>query len=128
MGKKISTIVFVGITLSLLAVGGYVMAASGDMTLPPSGEQVIDLKDLSPFGTCGQLDCILVKIMDLIFYIAIPLTSIMVLWGGFQILTAGGDPEKVKTGGKTVLYSAIGFAVVLVSRSVVSLITDIINQ
>ena len=104
------------------------LAQSGGGTNPPGGEQVIDLKDLSPLGTCGKLDCILVKILDFVFYLAIPLTSIMVLWGGFQILTAAGNPEKVKTGGKTVLYAAVGFAVVILSKAVSYLITDIISK
>ncbi len=128
MGKKVSAVVLVGVVLSFLVVGGYVLAASGDAIIPPSGDQVIDLKDLSPFGTCEKLDCILAKILDLIYYISIPITSIMVLWGGFQILTAAGDPEKVKTGGKTVLYAAIGFAVIIISKAIVYLITDIISK
>lgn len=120
---------FLGMALLLVIAAPQVMAA------PPSGgttgdstEQVIDLKDLSPLGTCGKLDCILVKILDFVFYLAIPLTSIMVLWGGFQILTAAGNPEKVKTGGKTVLYAAVGFAVVILSKAVAFLITDIISK
>lgn len=129
MDKKIIITLFFGAALFLVVAAPQVMAA------PPSGgttgdstEQVIDLKDLSPLGTCGQLDCILEKIMDLIYYLSIPITSIMVLWGGFQILTAAGSPEKVKTGGKTVLYAAIGFAVVILSRAVTYLITDIISK
>ena len=124
MGKKIGKVILIGVVLSLLVMAMPALADIGGT----SGEKVIDLKDLSPLGTCGKLDCILVKILDFVFYLAIPLTSIMVLWGGFQILTAAGNPEKVKTGGKTVLYAAVGFAVVILSKAVSYLITDIISK
>lgn len=126
MVKKLNKLFVFGAIIFLVLIAGHALAVVGG-TSASSSEQTINLKDLSPFGTCGQLDCILKKIMDFIFYLAIPLTSIMVLWGGFQLLTAAGDPEKVKNGGKTVLYSAIGFAVVLLSKFVVALITDIIK-
>ena len=132
MGKKINMVLVLGAVVFLCLFVTQALAQSGGGTnppaTPPGGEQVIDLKDLSPLGTCGKLDCILVKILDFVFYLAIPLTSIMVLWGGFQILTAAGNPEKVKTGGKTVLYAAVGFAVVILSKAVSYLITDIISK
>lgn len=67
------------------------------------------------------------KIADLLTTIAIPIVGIMVVVGGFQIMTAGGDPEKYKTGKKTILYAAIGFAVVLLAESVVTIINDFVN-
>lgn len=124
MGKKVSKILILGMAVLFVLVAAQAVAQVGGT----SGEKVIDLKDLSPLGTCGKLDCILVKILDFVFYLAIPLTSIMVLWGGFQILTAAGNPERVKTGGKTVLYAAVGFAVVILSKAVAFLITDIISK
>ena len=58
------------------------------------------------------------KIIDAMMVIAIPIVAIMVLYGGFQIMTAGGDPEKFTKGRKTILYAAVGFVVVLVAKSV----------
>jgi hypothetical protein len=126
--RKDPKILFVfgaALLVSLLAGGALAQSVGG--TNPPGDQEIINLKDLSPFGECGKLDCVLAKILDLLYYIAIPITSIMVLWGGFQILTAAGKPEQVKTGGKTVLYAAVGFAVVIISRYVVNLISDILG-
>jgi hypothetical protein len=45
---------------------------------------------------------------------------IMMLWGGFQILTAGGDEEKVKKW-KTILIQAVaGLIVVFIANSIIT--------
>lgn len=43
-----------------------------------------------------------------------------VLWAGFQILTAGGDEEKVKTGRKVIIQVIIGIVVMWLAYSVVA--------
>jgi Type IV secretion system pilin len=59
--------------------------------------------------------------------IAIPLTVIMVMIGAFQIMTAGGDPEKFSSGRKTILYAAVGFAIAVIAGGVTTLIKSIIT-
>lgn len=49
------------------------------------------------------------------------LTLLMLIWGGFQWLTSGGSPERVKKGTDTMLWAAIG--VFLVFSSYIILIT-----
>jgi hypothetical protein len=49
----------------------------------------------------------------------------MVLWGGFQMMTSAGDPEKFSTGRKTIVYAAVGFFVVLLANSVATVIQSI---
>jgi hypothetical protein len=63
----------------------------------------------------------------LAFYIAPAIVVIMVLYGAFQILTAGGAPEKIATGRKTILYAVIGYAVVLIAAGIVAVIQDLIG-
>jgi len=50
-----------------------------------------------------------------------------VLIGGFQMITAAGNAEKFSSGRKTILYAAIGFAVVLAAKAVVVLIKNILG-
>lgn len=42
------------------------------------------------------------------------------LWAGFNILTAGGDEEKVKKGRTTIIQVVIGIVVMWLAYSVVS--------
>ncbi len=74
---------------------------------------------------CGDIPCVVGKIINILFDISIPIVAIMVLIGGFQILTAGGNEEKFKLGRKTILYAAIGFGVILIANSVVTIIQNL---
>lgn len=42
------------------------------------------------------------------------------LWAGFQIMTAGGDDEKVKHGRKTIIQVVIGIVVMWLAYAIVS--------
>lgn len=78
----------------------------------------------SVFGTssCSGLVCMANKIIDFLTVVAVPIMAIMVLYGGFQLVTAGGNPEKFKSGRTTVLYAAVGFVVILAAKGVVAVI------
>jgi len=41
------------------------------------------------------------------------------LWGGFQIVTAGGEEEKVKKGRTILIQVAIGLVVIFLANSIV---------
>ena len=68
-----------------------------------------------------------VKIIGALTTIAAPIVAVMVLIGGFQILTAAGDPEKFSKGEKTILYAAVGFVVILLAQGVVGIINSIFS-
>jgi hypothetical protein len=103
---RLSRIKFIAISLSLAA---FRFAAA-------------DLVD--PLNGC-KLPCLAGKITSLLFTISIPIVSIMVLVGGFQIMTAGGNPEKASSGKKTILYAAIGFLVVLMADQVPKILQNL---
>ena len=73
----------------------------------------------NPLGAnCGTLGCPVTKVINFMIAIAIPLCAIMVLIGGFQMMTSSGNPEKFKSGRNTILYAAAGFAVVLLAKGI----------
>ena len=59
--------------------------------------------------------------------IATPLCVIMALVGGFQLMSSAGSPEKVSQGRKTILWAAVGYAIVLIAGGLASLLKTIIN-
>ena len=71
---------------------------------------------------------VIANITQFLVYIAIPLTAIMVLVGGFQMITAGGDPEKFSKGRKTLMYAAIGFAIVLLASGIAAIIQNFLGS
>jgi hypothetical protein len=82
----------------------------------------------NPLGSgCNDLSCPVTAVINFLFTLAIPICAIMVLVGGFQMMTAAGNPEKFSSGKKTILYAVIGFAVVIVARSVSILVGNLLG-
>lgn len=48
------------------------------------------------------------------------------IWGGFQILTAGGDEEKVKKGRTIIIQVVIGIIVIVLAGSVVKWVINLV--
>jgi hypothetical protein len=51
----------------------------------------------------------------------------MVVIGGFQLMTAAGEPAAVSKGKKTILYAAIGLAVLLLADQIYPFIKQILG-
>jgi hypothetical protein len=57
--------------------------------------------------------------------LAAPAVAIMALIGGFQMLFAGGNPQKFTDGRKTITYAVIGFVVIIMAQGVVGIIQSL---
>lgn len=67
------------------------------------------------------------NILNYLIYISIPILALMILIGGFQILTARDKPEQITSGKKTIQYAVIGFAIILISKGVALIILKVIG-
>jgi hypothetical protein len=70
------------------------------------------------YGEYLQLDCdTLPKCIELLLNavvkLAVPIAAIFIMWSGFLFVTAMGDPGKLETAKKTILWSLIGLAIVV---------------
>lgn len=83
---------------------------------------------------CKGLDCDfcdLLKLIDNVFYFAIykiviPLVVIMIIYGGFVIMTAGDSTDKVAQGRKIIQSSIIGVVIVLGAWMIIDQILTVI--
>ncbi len=82
------------------------------------------LKNPSTLGTFQDL---LGNIITYLNMIIDPLVVIMFLWGGFQILTAGGDESKIKNGKKTITYAVIGLVVIICASGLIYIINQLLG-
>ncbi len=78
------------------------------------------------WGMCCMLDAVY-TVVDWIFFGLIAVVALFTILGAFDILTAAGDPEKVKKGRERIMYAMIGLAVALLSRAVPSLVKALIG-
>ncbi|MFH0792294.1 MAG: pilin, partial [bacterium] len=82
-----------------------------------------------PNPICSEtFEELLDRIAGFIFWVAIILVPIMIIIGAFIILTAAGDPEKIKKAMNIFLYTAIGVILVLTARALASVINNIFKS
>ena len=67
------------------------------------------------------------SVTDWIFYGLLALVSVLTIWGGFTIVTAGDDSEKVKKGKDFVVYATVGLIVAFLSRVIPSIAEGIVG-
>jgi len=113
------TKIFLFITLISFVVLNFiilnnVLATTTELTLP------------NPLS-CEDLRCVIEKIISKLVELAIPIVVIMVLIGGFQIMTAGGNEEKIKQGKSTIWWAVIGYAIILLADGLVLIIKSVLG-
>ena len=76
----------------------------------------------NPLGNTSNVSTLLNSIVDWLIAIASPIATAMIIYGAFQMITAGGEPEKFNKGKTTILYTAIGYAIVFIGWGIASII------
>ncbi len=56
--------------------------------------------------------------------IALIIAPIFIIIGAFYFVAAAGDPAKIKTGQKIILYTIIGFLIIFLAEALVNLLTE----
>lgn len=81
----------------------------------------------NPLGEGATFMTIINDVLDYLIYVSVPILALMILIGGFQILGARDNPEKIKSGRKTIMYAAIGFTIILISKGVALILLTILK-
>lgn len=66
-------------------------------------------------------------IIDFIFWLAVVIVPLMIIIGAAFFITSAGNPNKIRTAKNIMLYTAIGFTIVLLAKGVASVVKQIIG-
>lgn len=134
---KILSLLFVGIyafSLTGVALAQDSLGSPEIEKKPPDISKTSELKLDNPLCIGGGKDCANDDIPGLIESITAWLIKIggvlavgMIIWGAIQMITAAGSPEKFSDGKKTILYTVIGYVIILIGYGVVSIIKAILT-
>ncbi|MDD5738523.1 MAG: CARDB domain-containing protein [Candidatus Pacebacteria bacterium] len=72
-------------------------------------------------------DKLIDNISGWIFKLALIIAPLLILLGGFYMLTAAGDPSKSTQGKKIITWALIGLAVILAAKAFISIITSVLK-
>lgn len=62
------------------------------------------------------------SIINIIFRIALGITPLMIIYGGFLFVTGGGNPDQISKGKRLLMWTVIGLVVIIISKGLVSLL------
>ena len=75
-------------------------------------------------GTAAELTR---AVVDVIFYILSGLAVALIMLGGITIITAAGSPTQLTKGKQIIIYTIIGYALILVARGIVALVFRVLD-
>ena len=91
------------------------LAASFKYAYAQTGADCVSCNDsvlCNPLKSCTFFE-VIVKLARAITAIGIPFVAIMIVWAGFLYVTAQGDPKKLETAKKSLVWALIGSAIVI---------------
>ncbi len=77
--------------------------------------------------TTSTLEEIINNIIDFLFYASVGIVPLMVIVGGFFLVTAGGDQNQITKGKKLIVWAMIGFLIILLSKGIIVLIDKLFD-
>ncbi len=89
------------------------------ITVLAAGEPV-ELK--SPIEGDLTIPGIIEKVIGVIFWLGLLICPAFIIWGGFEIATAGGDPAKIGKGKQIIFYAIGGLAIIALSQVLAAIV------
>ncbi len=68
---------------------------------------------------------LLANILQFLFILSLPVGSLMIIFAAFTFLTSAGDPEKLTTARKTIIYAFVGIIILFLSQAIVNLLISV---
>lgn len=72
-------------------------------------------------------EALIENITNWIYWTAIAVAPILILFGAFMFLTAAGDPNRVTKGKKIMLWTFIGLLIIMFAKGISSIIKSILG-
>lgn len=113
MKKVVNFLKEFGPAIAIMALPAVSFAA-----IPPPGGFVGSGAPQASITSMGGVLTSLCSIFTWIFIFLLVLAGIFILIAAFKYLTASGDPEKVKSAGTMLIYTAVAIGVALLARAI----------
>lgn len=76
-------------------------------------------------GDVSSIETFIKSVISILVKLAGLVAAGFFVWGGFGYITSSGNPEMLERSKKTILYSAIGLAVVLGAFVLTNIVSDV---
>jgi len=107
------------LVLSLVIIPSLALAANCNAGMPACPGGAFCLPNPLKYDS---FECLINAIVSFIFTASLLLAPIMILIGAFILMTAAGDPIKVKRANNVFIYTGVGILIVFMAKGLVSAI------
>jgi len=80
----------------------------------------------NPLQSCSFVD-LANRIVDFLLIVAAPIAIIMIIWAGLLYMTSGGNSERRSQANSTLLWTAIGIGILMISKGVTLVLASILG-
>jgi len=126
--KNLSSKISVGIAVSMVGVSLLVPFLSLAQQTAPGIPTEVGPPPNPGITRVNDVVRILGYLVNVLFTIFMVIAVIFIFYAAFLYLTAKGEPEKISTANKQLVYSAVAIAVALVAVGVREVVLNIINR
>lgn len=108
---------------TLLTRIAFIQTASADGHAPTP----VVLTLPNTLGAGSTIPSLISRLFIALVYLAAFIAPIFIIYGAFQMLTSAGNVEKFAAGKKTILYTVIGFMIVLAAQGIVEIVKKVLT-
>ncbi|OGZ18952.1 MAG: hypothetical protein A2175_01305 [Candidatus Nealsonbacteria bacterium RBG_13_42_11] len=76
---------------------------------------------------CQDLECVINALLNLLFFLAMGLAPILIVYAGFLLLTAAGDAAKINKARQVILWTVIALIVVILAKGLPSIVKGMLG-
>lgn len=73
-------------------------------------------------------DGIVKRVFDLMSWLTGLLAGIFIVVGAFKLITSGGNKDSVKSARNTIIYAAVGLAVIILGNLIINVVIGLSNE
>jgi|GEM_PF-6241154 len=95
---------------------------AGTPTEPPSAPSVKLLSLQNPLGS-ATFEELIAKLIDWLLVVTLPIIVLLILYAGFLFMISGVSPDQRKNAVNIVKYALIGYAIMLLAKVLVGIVT-----
>ena len=103
----------------------FLILVIGLIILLPTNAQMVEIDNPIKWDNFTDLAA---GIIGFIFNLALAIVPIMFIIAGLAFITAAGDPEKIKRAKDMVLWTIIGFMLILMATGIIQVIQEIFEE
>ncbi|MDR2524318.1 MAG: hypothetical protein LBC95_02125 [Candidatus Nomurabacteria bacterium] len=99
-----------------------------DYKIDTNGDGRFDANDDCPVSDAAPIEDDVRTGINIFLTLVGVLSVTMIIWGAVHITSSGGNPDRVKFGRNTVMFSILGLLLALLAAFIVNVMVDVANH